>query len=157
MKDAAANPALTFPVYQSVDMSVVCGANLGDPISFAAELNLGDIYEMQPHCRAHHLSLTENENGSFAISYDTNLGQIGTTVHLDSCLTLMSPTGIPFEVLILVEVDHRGDAEAVYILPLAPLKPGVEYTLIDITHSALPAKFASVAITHDFFMDFATI
>ena len=114
MKDTSSNPTITFPVYESMDLSVISGANLGDAISFAAELNMGDTYELRPSARQHFLSLSEDENGSFVISYDTNAGHIGATVYLDSCLTLMTSNGITAEILILVEVDHQGDVEAIY-------------------------------------------
>ena len=40
MSAGTERPAHSIPVYQAVDFSVVNGANLGDPISFAAELDL---------------------------------------------------------------------------------------------------------------------
>jgi hypothetical protein len=157
MKDTSSNPSITFPVFESADLNVISGANFGDAISFAVELNPGDIYELRPKARQHFLSLSEDESGSFEISYDTNLGHIGATVHLDSCLTLMTSNGITAEVLILVEVDHLGDVEAIFTVPLDPLVTGADYTLIDISRQALPAKFASVAIVNEIFMDIAAI
>jgi len=157
MKDTSTNPSVTFPVFHSVGLNVVSGANFGDHISFAAELNPGDIYELHPNARPQLLSLSEHESGSFEISYDTDLGHIGATVHLDSCLIMMTSMGTAVEVLILVEVDHLGDIETIYTAPLDPLNPAVGYTLIDINRSILPAKFASIAIVNEIFMNFATI
>lgn len=157
MKDTAANPTLTFPAYPSADLNVVSGANYGDAMSFADELNPGDIYQLHPNARPHFLSLSEEESGSFVISYDTNLGHIGATLYLDSCLTLMTSNGTTAEVLILVEVDSQGDVEDIFTLPLDPLETGMEYSLIDITRRTLPAKFASAAIVNEIFMDIAAI
>ena len=157
MKDTASNPTLTFPAYPSADLTVVSGANIGDAMSFADDLNPGDIYQMHPNARPHFLSLSEDESGSFDISYDTNLGHIGATVHLDSCLTLMTENGTTAEVLILVEVNTLGDVEDIFTLPLDSLETGTDYTLIDINRSALPAKFASAALVNEIFMDIAAI
>ncbi len=157
MKDTAANPTLTFPAFPSADLTVVSGANFDDAISFADELNPGDIYQLHPNARPHFLSLAEDESGSFGISYDTNLGHIGATLHLDSCLTLMTSNGTTAEVLILVEVDSQGDVEDIFTLPLDPLETGTDYTLIDINRRALPAKFASAAIVNEIFMGIAAI
>ncbi len=157
MKDTAANPSIVFPAFASANLNAVSGANFGDAMSFAAELNPGDTYQLRPKARQHFLSLSEDESGSFEISYDTNLGRIGSTVHLDSCLTLMTSNGITAEVLILVEVDHLGNVEETFTLPLDPLDTDTEYTLIDINRRALPIKFASVAIVNENFMDFAAI
>jgi len=157
MKDTAANPYITFPVFKSADMTVVCGANHGDQISFSDELNPGDIYKLHPNARQHILSLSENESGSFEITYGTNLGHIDATVYLDSCLTMMTANGTTVEVLILVEVDHLGHVEMIYTVPLDVMNPGTEYTLIDISRKTLPAKFTSVAIINETIMDYAVI
>ncbi len=157
MKDTSSNPSITFPVYESVDLNVISGANFGDAISFAAELNPGDIYQLRANTRQHFLSLSEDESGSFEISYDTNAGHIGATVYLDSCLTFMTTNGHTAEVLILVEVDHLGHVEEIFTLPLDPLDSDTEYTLIDINSRALPAKFASAAIVNEVFMDLAAL
>ena len=46
------------PVYTGLDFRVVNGANMGDALSFAAELDLDDVYELQPQARQLRLSLS---------------------------------------------------------------------------------------------------
>ncbi|MCR9112370.1 MAG: Hint domain-containing protein [Rhodobacteraceae bacterium] len=145
MTDAADKPAHSIPVYQAEDFSVVNGANLGDPISFAAELDLDDMYELHIGARQNRLSVGPGEGDTLVIAQDTRLGRAGAKVHLDSCLTIMSGTGQTSELLVLVEVDAAGDVEQIYILPLAQLTPRIGYALVGIDTEGTRQKFAEVA------------
>ena len=138
-------PTHSIPVYQSEDFTVTSGANLGDPISFAAELDLDDTYELSPDANQHSLSISAGGDGIFEIAPDSRVGTEGATVHLDSCLTLMSGNGVTTEILILVEVDAEGDVENVFALPLAPLKPRLGYSLVGINRDSARTKFAEAA------------
>ena len=138
-------PSQTIPVYRSADLRVVNGANLGDTISFADELDLDDTYELRPDAEQHRLSLQSDGDGGHLIAANTAIGTPGATLHLDCCLTLMSGNGVTTEVLILVEVDDNGDVEDVYALPLAPLIPRLGYALVGINRDSARTKFAEVA------------
>lgn len=135
----------SIPVYPAEAISVVNGANLGDPLSFAAELDLDDTYELHLGGALQRLSISSDAEGRLTVAPGTGLGRPGDTLHLDSCLTLMTPMGGTTELLILVEVDAAGDVEAVFALPLATLTPRMEYTLVGIDRDAAAAKFAEVA------------
>lgn len=145
MTKSAPKPAQSIPVYQAVDFSVVNGANLGDPVSFAAELDLDDMYELRATARQHRLSVTTDDKGTLIIAADTTLGRPGAILHLDSCLTLMSGTGQTTEMLVLVEVDGDGNVADVYALPLAHLTPRTGYALVGIDRDNALMKFAEVA------------
>ena len=138
-------PIQSIPVYQAGDVTVVNGANLGDPMSFAAELDLDDTYELRRDATPHLLSLQTDGKDGFIVAEDSEIGVHGATLYLDSCLTLMSGNGVTTEVLILVEVDDEGDVEAVYALPLAPLTPRLGYALVGISKDDARTKFAEVA------------
>lgn len=138
-------PAHSLPVYPAVEFSVVNGANLGDPISFAAELDLDDTYELRVGARLARLSLAPGKGDGLSIAPDTRLGRPGASVYLDSCLTMMSTTGQITEILVLVEVDDKGDVEDIYILPLAQLNPRMGYALVGIDTASARQKFAEVA------------
>ena len=145
MSQSAPKPALSIRVYQALDFTVVSGANLGDAISFADELDLDDTYELHRNAKPYRLSLIADGAGRFTVSQDTDLGRAGATVHLDSCLTLMSANGTTTEMLVLVEVDDNGDVAEIYALPLAPIKPRTGYSLVGYDHQAARQKFADVA------------
>ncbi len=144
MTQTAQKPAQSIPVHRAADFTVVNGANLGDPVSFAAELELDDTYELHKDAGQQRLSIIAAEDGSFTIAPDTALGTPGATLHLDCCLTMMSGNAETTEVLVLVEVDARGHAAAIYALPLAPLTPRMGYTLVGIDRDNARRKFAQV-------------
>ncbi len=145
MRTESNGPTYSVPVYLAEDFSVINGANLGDPISFAGELDLDDIYDLRQSAQQHRLTLSVSDTGGFAIAPETDLGAPGTVVHLDCCLTMMSNTGKTTELLVLVEVDKGDHVAQVYVLPLAPIHPKIGYALVGVDqHNALQ-KFADVA------------
>lgn len=145
MSSSAPKAAQSIPVYQAEDLKVVNGANLGDSLSFAAELDLDDTYELRVDARLRRLSIVPADNGTFTIAPDTTLGRPGARLHLDCCATMMSGTGHTAELLILVEVDKANHVESIYALPLAQLTPRVGYSLVGIDHDKARQKFAQVA------------
>jgi len=145
MAVTAKTSAQSIPVLRAMDLTVVNGANLGDPLSFAAELDLDDTYEMRANARPRRLSVVAAENGGFTVGPNSALGHAGAALHLDCCLTLMSATGQTAELLVLVEVDAKGHVAAVYALPLAPLVPRMGYTLVGIDRTTARQKFAQIA------------
>jgi len=145
-KDPMYQPVQSISVFRSSALSVVDGANLNDLISFADDLILDDIYELAPAASLHRLSIHigEDERG-FTIASDTTTGQVGGALHLDSCITLMSPDGKTSEVILLVEVDPSGHAVEIYALPLVPLTPKTSYRLVRVDTEAARRKFAETA------------
>lgn len=138
-------PAQSIPVFRAADFSVTDGANLGDALSFANELMLDDIYGLSMGAEVQRLSLLADYKPHFTIADGTQLGSIGAALHLDSCITLMSPDGRTTEILILVEVDDHDMVAEIYALPLAPLHPKTDYSLVGINRDSARRKFAQVA------------
>ncbi|MCQ0092945.1 Hint domain-containing protein [Roseovarius sp. M141] len=133
------------PVHVAADITVVSGANLGDAISFADELDLDDVYELRPVAAAQRLTLAPGTGGALVVAPGSTLGRAGHAVHLDATLTMMTATGTTTELLVLVEVDGASDVEAIYALPLSQLTPRTDYTLVGIDRSNARARFAEVA------------
>jgi len=138
-------PAQSIPVYPAGELTVVNGANLGDAISFADELDLDDTYELRVDARTQLISLITDPSGRFTVAEGSKLGQPGGTVVLDSCLTLMSANGQTTEVLVLVEVDEDGDVEEIFALPLAKMMPRTGYSLVGIDRDNARQRYAEVA------------
>ncbi|WP_297779859.1 Hint domain-containing protein [uncultured Roseovarius sp.] len=132
-------------VYQGLDFRVVNGANMGDALSFAAELDLDDVYELQAQARQFRLSLSLQGGAPFTIAQNSDMGRPGAQVHLDSCLTLMSGTGRTTEMLVLVEVDDAGNVVEVFAMPLAQMRPKTGYALVGIDTDDVLQRFAQVA------------
>lgn len=145
MTSASDGPTYSVPVYLAVDFSVTNGANHGDPISFASELDLDDVYDLRKGAQQHRLALSPDVNGRFAVSPDTRLGTAGNEVHLDCCLTMMSNTGKTTELIVLVEVDNTDHVAQVYVLPLAQIHSKTGYALVGVNQESARQKFAEVA------------
>lgn len=138
-------PAHSLPVFRSADFVVVDGANLDDPLSFAAELLLDDIYELRFAVEPSRLSLHAVSETKFSIAEDSEIGNAGAALHLDSALTLMSPDGQTTDAMVLVEVDGAGDINDIYLLPLAPLLHRTGYSLVGIDIETPAKTLAQVA------------
>ncbi|MEM6578132.1 MAG: Hint domain-containing protein [Pseudomonadota bacterium] len=141
----AERSAFTVPVYSADDLYVVSGANLGDPVSIAEDLDLDDTYEMRKGAEPVHLSLAAAPQGRLRVARASAAGTPGATVCIDCCLTVMSQSGITAEILVLVEVTQEDQIAAIYALPLAALAHQVGYTLVSIDRDAAQQKFAQAA------------
>ena len=143
--NAGVTPAHSIPVFESKDIEVVNGANMGDPLSFAAELDLDDTYELNPSARTHRLSVETTKDGELIVGSDTDVGNPGGALHLDCCLTMMEATGLTTELIVLVEVDADGNVANVFGLPLAHMSAKTGYVLVGIDRERARRKFAEVA------------
>ncbi len=138
-------PAQSLHVYRAEDFIATDGANMGDPLSFASELILDDIYELPYGIVPKRLSILPGTDKRFRISHETEVGTSEATLVLDSALSFMSDDGGMHEALLLVEVDTEGGAEDIFLLPLTSLTGQVEYRLVGIDTETAHQKFAQVA------------
>lgn len=145
MISAIAKPAASIPVHRAADFTVEHGVNMGDELSFAAELIPDDIYHIAEDAERIRIEIESDESGALRLGPATEAGSPGNALHLDSCLTFMSDTGETAEVLVLVEVDARGHAARVFALPLVPLRPRTDYRLVGIDTRGAARRFAEVA------------
>ncbi len=115
-------------VYAVAAIAVVSGANQGDMIGHADLSVPGDIYRLDRSAHPIDLILEQAEDGRSArIHASTDDAAVGRQASLMSRLTFMATDGERVEVL-LVALD--GD-EADFVLPLSPLAPGADYTLLE--------------------------
>ncbi len=133
------------PIYVAGQIRATDGANMGDTISFANELILDDVYELDFAAEPARLSLIARQDNSFSIGEDTSIGQAGAVIHLDCVLTFMSPDGSISDALLLVEVDEDGNIAEIYLMPFSALYSKMEYRLVGIDREAAHTKFAQVA------------
>ena len=146
MSTPAQSQCQSLPVYAGEDLHVVAGANVGDTLSFAAELDFDDTYELAPEAALLPLTLAITRDGTLAVADSSPIGTAGHALHLDSLLTLMPATGETVELIVLVEVDEAGDVAAIYALPLSPLTPKEGYTLVGIDEAGARRKFAETGV-----------
>lgn len=137
-------PSKTLPVYPSDAFRVSYGANEGDGLSFAEDLMLDDVYLLDTSAQTMSLSLARQGRKNI-VADASEAGTAGSEIHLDCTVTLMDYGTKVTEVLVLVEVDTGGHAQQVYLMPLAPLEPKVEYRLVGIDTETADRKLAQVA------------
>lgn len=135
----------TLHVYRAEGIRVVDGANLGDPLGFAEEVLPDDIYRLTPLAAERPLRVTPAPGSTLRIAPDSEEGQPGALLHLDSCVTFMSGDGNTTECLILVEVTDAGDVVQVYAMPLVPFSPKADYVLVGVSTETAMQRFAQVA------------
>jgi len=133
------------PVYVAGVVRATDGANMGDLISFADDLILDDVYELEHGAQPARLALSTRDTAGFAIGPDTGIGTPGAVVHLDCALTFMSPDGSTSEALLLVEVDAQGNVAAIYLSPFSALDTRSEYRLVGIDRAQAGRKLAQLA------------
>lgn len=138
-------PAQSVPVFRAENVRATDGANMGDPVSYADELILDDVYELASQAAPERLSILTSSANRFCVAEDTSIGTPGAQLYLDSALMFMSPDGQTQEALVLVEVDPEGNAADTYLLPLAAMLPHTEYRLVGIDTETQLQKFAQVA------------
>lgn len=133
-----AQSALTVEVFQAADFVATAGVALGEPLSFADELVMDDIYQLAEHAQVLSLPLDVIDEGLRRADGSKNV------IHLDCCLTLMAPDSGTYEALVLVEVaaDH---VAAIYLLPLAELDAVADYTLVGVARHTATRRFAEAA------------
>ena len=99
-------PAHSVPVYPAESFTATNGANMGDALSFAEELELDDTYALSPQARPVQLAIQVLDDG-FEIATESPTGAPGAALHLDCALTLMSPDGQTTDSIVVVEEDGR--------------------------------------------------
>lgn len=135
----------SLPVYRAELLKVINGANLGDALGFADELLLDDIYRLSPLSAETKIEVIPAAQSPFRLAEGGDMGLPGADLHLDCCVTFMSDDGKTTECLVLVETDPLGGVAQIYVMPLVPLSPKLEYTLVGIDRAGALARFAQTA------------
>lgn len=135
----------SLPVYRASSFVVSNGANHGDALSFAEELEESDTYRLTARASVIQMTVSQFDNRDFQISNDSETGTPGAKLHLDSCITLMSPDGNTTEIVIIVETNNDQEVSEIYALPLQKLKRKTDYALIKIDTETAWKKMSEVA------------
>lgn len=139
------SPVHCIAVYNAADWRVVSGANEGDQLSFAEELELDDVYMLDADARRQPISIHRTADDVYRLAETSENGTTGAVVHLDCTLSLMGFDGRVTEALVLVEVNGNGHVLNVYLLPLAQLTVKTDYRLVGIDTENMAQTFAQAA------------
>lgn len=137
-------PSQSIPVFSGDMFRVSFGANAGDGLSFLSDVELNDVYAFSKSAERKRLNFVPRGGDAYQISEDTELGQVGGDLHLDSVMMFMGPDAREIEVLVLVETTAQHTVRQVYFMPFAPLLPETEYTLVRANRDDAAARFAQV-------------
>ncbi|MEP2030060.1 MAG: Hint domain-containing protein [Paracoccaceae bacterium] len=138
-------PAHFVPVYRAGQFCVTDGANLGDTLSVANEILLGDSYALDNSARLTRLRIQADFNDGYRVDASSCIGTPGNVVHLDCVVTLMSQDGDTTDVFVLVEVDSYGDIAEIYLLPIATLTKKMNYAVVIVDKETARQKLAQAA------------
>lgn len=118
-------PGHACQVFTAEDFFVSSGANIGDSLSMPDLVELGDTYQLDPRTRGQRLVLTHPAAGAEPhVAEGSGVGTVGDPVNLIACYTMMASDGDRIDLLLL---DAGG---RLYGLPLSPMAPRVDYTLL---------------------------
>lgn len=123
-------------VFAAADLFVTAGANLGDGMAEPADLCAGDVYELDAAARPLRLALAQPRPGAprarqQVVAPGSEVGDPGDPVVLVAQLTLMAPDGQKVDLLLLRHRPAgRASAHNLLVLPLTPMAPRTEYTLL---------------------------
>ncbi len=120
-------PGHACQIFQADDIFVTSGANQGDGVQGPSEVDPGDVYQLDRNAVARRLVVSKPDGGKQHVEPGSEVGQPGHEIRLEARYTLMAPDGDKVELLILLlgGVDR-------YVLPLSPIGPQVEYTLLSV-------------------------
>ncbi len=142
--EAGVVPIQNLSVYRAEMFRVTDGANLGDAIGPADDLELDDTYMLSANAERIRLALQMGDD-TLSVGHGSEIGTIGAQLHLDCAATFMTPSGSTVEALIVVETDADGHLEATYLLPFAPIQEKQAYTLVTIDRDNARTRLAEVA------------
>lgn len=138
-------PAFHLLVNMAHDFKVVSGANLGEGITSTNDLILADNYKLHKNNGTTRIAVcTADTNGPFFVARNSVVGTPGAELHMDSCLTFMRDDGNLLEMIVLVE-GVSGRTSDTYLLPLSPIQPELDYTLVKIDTKSALARFSEIS------------
>ncbi|MCB5410607.1 Hint domain-containing protein [Pseudogemmobacter faecipullorum] len=140
---AAPSPVYAIQVFAAGDIYVSSGANSGDALRPEDEVEIGDLYLLDPHARALRLMLNSPGSGEAAagesrVAPGSPLGRPGEKIEMLARYTLMADDGDRIEILLL------GLDQGLFALPLSPMAPKTGYTLLASARDTGTARLAEV-------------
>jgi hypothetical protein len=128
-------------VFAATALCVRVGVNAGDDLASPEPPCAGDIYRMEAAARPMLVRLTApGPDGRRRIGLGSEIGGSGRAVTVEAQLVFVAADGVRADVLVFrPSLSGAGDA-ARLLLPLQPLIPGIDQTLIRITPHGGPCR-----------------
>jgi len=120
-------------VFPASALRVRVGVNAGDDLASADAPSAGDIYRFEAGARPELVRLTApGPDGLRRIGLGSQIAGAGSAVTVEARLLFMAADGVRAEVLVLRPCLQDGTNPGRLLLPLQPLIPGIDHTLIRI-------------------------
>ena len=155
ISETALDASYSCQVFAADRLRVTSGANLDDTLGPADTLCAGDVYGFERASRPVELAIHDPAaatagSGRFLrrggtgtlVATGSAVGQPGRAVTLDSRLRLMTHGGETVEILLIAVGDDP--AAGLHFLPLDPLDPNEDYTLLEISDDPGPVRLADI-------------
>ena len=129
MTSSRSLPPQVVHVFEADLIWVTSGANQGDGLDLAALCEPGDIYQLDRGATALRLLLSSDAEGGQRICAGSGVGVAGDRISLLSRHVMITPEGDTVDILLI----RHEETQALYALPLSPIAPRIDYTLIEAT------------------------
>ena len=130
-------PKRSVQVFEADLIWVTSGANQGDGLDLAPACEPGDIYQLDREAVAHRLVLAEGAGQRIGAGSD--IGTPGEAITLVARHVMMTPEGDSVDILLI-----RAESGALLALPLSPIAPRIDYTLIEAHEDPGEARLADL-------------
>lgn len=121
---ATHNPSQSVQVFDADLIWVTSGANQGDGLDLAALCEPGDIYQLERGAEPRRLVLAGGAGQR--IGAGSEIGRPGEAITLLARHMMMTPDGDTVDILLV-----RAESGAMFALPLSPIAPRIDYTLLE--------------------------
>lgn len=120
-------PPQTVHVFDADLIWVTSGANQGDGLDLAGLCEPGDIYQLDREATPRRLLISSDPGLGQRICAGSDVGQPGDRISLLARHVMITPEGDTVDILLI----RHEEAHALYALPLSPIAPRIEYTLLE--------------------------
>jgi len=127
MSSRTAVPPQAVHVFDADLVWVTSGANQGDGLDLAALCEPGDVYQLDREAQPLRLLIEADTTQGQHIATGSEVGAAGDTIHLVARHVMITPEGDTVDILLI----RHEESQALYALPLSPIVPRVDYTLIE--------------------------
>ena len=118
-------PGHACQIFRAADIFVAAGSNHGDDLGGPQDVDLGDVYRLDPSATPLRLVVSQPIGADQRVAPGSAVGAEGQSVLLEARFSLMAPDGDKVELVILLLDDGQR-----FVLPLSPVGAQVDYTLI---------------------------
>jgi len=129
MTSSRSLPPQVVHVYEADLIWVTSGANQGDGLDLAALCQPGDVYQLERDAKSLRLLISADPDIGQRICAGSEVGAPGERIALMARHVMITPEGDTVDILLI----RHEEAQRLYALPLSPIAPRVEYTLLEAT------------------------